>query len=105
MDVDLNSQTPRPTRDASGNAIWRLSVVHADIPSGSPTRVAVIRFRHIALFLLGSGFLGVIFALLTGLSTYGLTHSKFVAAAVGGIVFYAALIVGYHWTSQERDWT
>jgi membrane protease YdiL (CAAX protease family) len=63
-----------------------------------------IRFRDIALYLLGSGFLGCISALLTGLAVYGLTHSKFVAGSIAAIALYVAFLVGYHWTSQERGW-
>jgi membrane protease YdiL (CAAX protease family) len=63
-----------------------------------------IRFRDIALFLLGSGFLGCFIALLTGLPVYGLTHSKFVAGSIAAISLYATFIVGYHWSSQERGW-
>jgi len=63
-----------------------------------------IRFRYIALFLLGSTTSGCVIAVLTGVLAYGLTHSKFVAGAVGGIALYAALIAGYHWTSQKRGW-
>jgi membrane protease YdiL (CAAX protease family) len=74
-------------------------------PSGVPMRVAHIRFRHIALFLLGSTVSGCIIAVLTGVLAYGLTQSMFVAGSVGGISLYATLIVGYHWASEERDWT
>jgi membrane protease YdiL (CAAX protease family) len=64
-----------------------------------------IRFRHIALFLLGSIAAGSFIAVLTGVLAYGLTLSMFVAGSVAEISLYATLIVGYHWTSQERDWT
>jgi membrane protease YdiL (CAAX protease family) len=63
-----------------------------------------IRFRHIALFLLGSGFMGCLIGLLIGLPVYGLTDSKFVAGNVATILLYATFIVGYHWTSKKRGW-
>jgi membrane protease YdiL (CAAX protease family) len=113
MDVDLTLQVPRPTRDASGNAIWPPSGALAEVPSGSPAglpmRVAPsgepILFRHIALFLLGSITAGCFIAVLIGVLAYGLTHSMFVAGCVGGISLNATLIVGYHWSSEEWDWT
>jgi membrane protease YdiL (CAAX protease family) len=63
-----------------------------------------LRFRDIALFLLGSGVLGCIFALLTGLPVYGLTHSKFVVGSIATIALYATFKIGYHRTSQVRGW-
>jgi membrane protease YdiL (CAAX protease family) len=112
MDVDLTLQIPRPTRDASGNAIWQSSGAVDDVPSGSPAGLPMrvtpsgvpMRFRHVALFLLGSTVSGCFIAILTGVLAYGLTQSKFVAAAVGGLSLYATLLVGYHWTAKERDW-
>jgi membrane protease YdiL (CAAX protease family) len=75
-------------------------------PANQPVSALVpIRFRDIALFLLGSSFIGCFIALLTGLSVHAFTHSKFVAESIGGISLYATFIVGYYWTSQERDWT
>jgi membrane protease YdiL (CAAX protease family) len=99
MDVDLNLQNQRPTRDASGNAIWRPSGANAKISPGLP-----IRFRHVALFLLGSGFIGCFIGLLIGLPVYGLIHSKFVAGSVAASLLYATFIVGYHWTGEMRGW-
>jgi membrane protease YdiL (CAAX protease family) len=64
-----------------------------------------IRFRDIALFLLGSSLTACLIALLTGLPVYAFTHSKFVAGSIAAISLYATFIVGYHWTSQERGWT
>jgi membrane protease YdiL (CAAX protease family) len=63
-----------------------------------------IRFRDVALFLLGSGFIGCFIGLLIGLPVYGLTHSNFVAGSVAAISLYATLTVGYHWTAEKRDW-
>jgi len=63
-----------------------------------------VPFRHIALFLLGSGFMGCFIGLLIGLPVYGLTHSKFVAGSVSAILLYATFIVGYQWTSEKRGW-
>ena len=75
-------------------------------PANQPVSALVpIRFRDIALFLLGNGFIGCVIALLTGLPAYSFTHSKFVAECIGGISLYATFIVGYCWTSQEWDWT
>jgi len=67
-------------------------------------QVTPVPFRHIALFLLGSGFIGCFIGLLIGLPVYGLTHSKFVAGSVAAILLYATFIVGYHWTSEKRGW-
>ena len=103
MDVDLTLKIQRPTRDASGNAIWQSSGALDGVPSGSRAELPM-RFRHIALFLLGSTVSGCLIAILTGVLAYGLTQSKFVAAAVGGLSLYATLIVGYRWTAKERDW-
>jgi len=69
-----------------------------------PMRVSPIRFRDVALFLLGSGFMGCFIGLLIGLPVYGLTDSKFVAGSVATILLYATFIVGYHWTSERRGW-
>lgn len=112
MDVDLNPQTQRPTRDASGNAIWRpsgaLTAVPGGLPSGSPAglpmRVAPIRFRHIALLLLGGIIGGMILGILASLGAYEFTKSKFVTGTVFGFTLYGSLILGYHWSAQERNW-
>src|ERR1700735_551545 len=99
MDVDSSQLILRPTRDASGNAVWPPSGALAAVPDEP-----VILLRHIAFFLLGSITTGCIIAILLGVSAYGLTNSMLVAGSVGGISLYATLIVGYHWSSQERDW-
>jgi uncharacterized protein len=74
-------------------------------PANQPvSALAPIQFRHIALLLLGCIFIGGFIGFVAGVLAYGFTHSMFVAGMVGGIALYAALIVGYHWTSQERGW-
>jgi membrane protease YdiL (CAAX protease family) len=103
MDVDLDLQTQRPTRDASGNAIWRPSGALAGVPSRSPAG-SPIRFRHIALLLLGGVVAGSILGLVIGIPVYGFTDSKFVLGMVMGISVYGSLILGYHWLSREHDW-
>jgi membrane protease YdiL (CAAX protease family) len=91
MDVELAIQPPPPVRAPVPD------------PAGEPIRSA-IKFRHIALLLLGGIVSGCFVGILAGVLAYGFTHSMFVAGAVGGSALYAALIVGYHWTSQERGW-
>ena len=104
MDVDLNLQIPRPTRDAFGNVIWQSS----GSPAGLPMRVAPdgtpIRFRHIALLLLGGIFGGIVVGLPAAFAAYGFTKSKFVVGIVFGFALYGSLLLGYHWTAKERDW-
>jgi membrane protease YdiL (CAAX protease family) len=75
-----------------------------DEPKIEPTTPPPIRFRHIALLLLGGIVAGCLIGALTGLVAYGFTPSNFVAASVFGISAYATLVVGYHWTSQEQGW-
>ena len=64
-----------------------------------------IRFRHIAFFLLGAILVGCLIGALIGIAVYGVARSNYVGEMVFAISLYATLIVGYHWTSQEREWT
>ncbi len=99
MDVDLTLQTTHPTRDLSGNVIWQPSGALDGVPSGSP-----IRFRHIASLLLGGIFGGIVIGFLASLGAYSFTKSKFVTGIIFGFALYGSLILGYHWSAQERDW-
>ncbi len=63
-----------------------------------------IRFRHIALLVLGGTIVGAFVGLLAALPTYAISHSKFATAVIFGISVYATLIVGYRWLSQEQGW-
>ncbi|HEX3942893.1 MAG TPA: hypothetical protein VHW69_02285 [Rhizomicrobium sp.] len=80
MDVDLKLQIQRPTRDASGNAIWRLSGALAGVPS--------IRFRDIVLLLLGGIFGGIVLGILASLGAYALTKPKFAAEMMFGCALW-----------------
>ncbi len=108
MDVDLNLPIPPPTRDASGNAIWLPSGVLAGAPAGSPMPVAPsgvpIYFRHIAWLLFCGIFGGIAVGLLASFGTLVFTKSKFVIGIVLGSALYGSLILGYHWSAQERNW-
>ena len=74
-------------------------------PANQPvSTLPPIRFRDIALFLLGSSFMACFIALLTGLLVYAFTNSKFVVGAIAGISLYATFLVAYHWTSRDRGW-
>ena len=68
-----------------------------------PTRPS-IRFRHIALLLLGSAAVGYSLEFLTGRLLNQATISDFTKFAVLGFSFYGSLVVGYHWISQEQKW-
>jgi membrane protease YdiL (CAAX protease family) len=69
-----------------------------------PSAPPPIRFRHIALLLLGSMVAGSLVGLLAGIPAYRFTHSKFVMAMVFGTSLYGSFIIGYHWLSQEQEW-
>ena len=64
-----------------------------------------IRFRHVALLLLGSVVAGGFVGILLGILAYGFTQSNFVGAFVFGMSLYGSFLLGYHWVAQERDWT
>src|SRR5580700_4101646 len=100
MDVDLNLQTQRPTRDESGNAIWPSYGARAGIPAESP-----IRFRHIALLVIGGMIIGGLVAPLICVPIRGITQSKFLLSAIFAICVYGSWIVGYHQLSQRLQWT
>jgi membrane protease YdiL (CAAX protease family) len=105
MDVDLNPQIPRPTRDASGNAIWPPSGAHVGAPRQvAPIPLVPIRFRHIALLIVGGIIAGGVIALLVCVPIKGITHSKFLLSAILGICLYGSWIFGYHWLSREVQW-
>jgi membrane protease YdiL (CAAX protease family) len=99
MDVDLNLQTQRPTRDAFGNAIWQPSGALVRLPTGP-----LIRFRDISMLLLGGIFGGIVLGIFASLVARGFTKSTFVTEIVFSSALYGSLILGYHWTAQERDW-
>jgi membrane protease YdiL (CAAX protease family) len=69
-------------------------------PSGIP-----IRFRHIALLLIGGIIVGVVTAIIMAAPVYVFSHSKFALSAIFGICLYGAWIVGYHWLSAKYRWT
>jgi membrane protease YdiL (CAAX protease family) len=107
MDVDQNLETPRPTRDADGNAIWEPLQVSVLGPSGhsfQSTARSPIRFRDIALLLFGGIIGGAIVGFLAVIGVHEFTRSQFVTVIVGGTSLYGSLIWGYHWIAQERDW-
>jgi len=109
MDVDLTVQIPRPTRDASGNAIWQSSGAPAGLrmrvsPYGVAMRVTPIRFRHIAWLLLGGIFGGIVVGFLAAFAAYGFTKSLLVTGAIIGSSLYGGLICGYHWSAQQWNW-
>jgi membrane protease YdiL (CAAX protease family) len=69
-------------------------------PSGFP-----IRFRHIALLLIGGIIVGVLTSLVVAAPVYVFSHSKFALSAIGAICVYGAWIIGYHWLSAKYRWT
>src|ERR1700722_16892417 len=69
-------------------------------PSGVP-----IRFRHIALLLIGGIIVGGITSVVVAALAYVFSHSKFALSAIGGICVYGAWIIGYHWLSEKYRWT
>jgi len=73
-------------------------------PSGVPMRVTPIHFRHMALLLLGGIFGGIVLGLFASFGAYAFTKSKFVFGTVFGFALYGSLILGYHWSAQERNW-
>lgn len=63
-----------------------------------------IRFRHIALLVLGSIVSGIFLGLLIGVPAGGFTNSKFAVETALGVSLYGSFILGYHWLSREHDW-
>ena len=68
-------------------------------PSGVP-----IYFRHIAWLLFCGIFGGIAVGLLASFGALVFTKSKFVIGIVLGSALYGSLILGYHWSAQERNW-
>jgi membrane protease YdiL (CAAX protease family) len=56
------------------------------------------------LLLLGGIFGGIVVGVLAAFSAYGFTKSKFVTGIALGSALYGSLILGYHWSAQERNW-
>jgi uncharacterized protein len=63
-----------------------------------------IRFRDIALLLVGSIVGGSFVGALIGIPLYGFMQSKFVLAFVLGTSFYGSFLLGYRWKSEEQGW-
>jgi membrane protease YdiL (CAAX protease family) len=63
-----------------------------------------IRFRDVALLVLGGTVAGAFAGLLTALAAYGFTDSKLVSELAFSVPFYATFVLGYHWLSQEQEW-
>jgi membrane protease YdiL (CAAX protease family) len=74
-------------------------------PVREPVRVAPIRFRHIALLIIGGIIAGGGIAFLVGFPIWRITHSKFAVSALFGICIYGSWIVGYRRLSQRLQWT
>ncbi len=73
-------------------------------PAWEPTRLDLIKFRHVTLYLLGSMVMGCFVGIIAGALAELFTHSKFVVVSVFGISIYATLVIGYQWTAQDYDW-
>jgi membrane protease YdiL (CAAX protease family) len=112
-DVARNADRPRSARVMTYRSLSRYSpdFIPDNEPAGAPPPMRVapsgvpIRFRHIALLLVGGIIVGVVTALIVSAPVYVFSHSKFALSAILGICVYGAWIIGYHRLSQNYRWT